>query len=122
MMTEVEEMYPGFGGRYNLLPTLAERARALVFTVPDGGAGEAAAGLGADEARVGATRSVMSYLIAGAQLDPSLRGSMWRGRRWPCGRRVAVTKWSPVTQRTDLLVKSIGAVPGTAPAVVSMSQ
>ena len=81
MMTEVEEMYPGFGGRYNLLPTLAERARALVFTVPDGGAGEAAAGLGADEARVGATRSVMSYLIAGAQLDPSLRGSMWRGRR-----------------------------------------
>jgi hypothetical protein len=39
-----------------------------VFTVPDGRAGEAAAGVSEEEARVGATRSVMDYLIEGARL------------------------------------------------------
>jgi hypothetical protein len=44
MMEELEDLYPGFGGRHNLMPSFQERARALVFTVPDGRAGEAAAG------------------------------------------------------------------------------
>ena len=80
MMEELEDLYPGFGGRYNLMPSFEERARALVFTVPDGRAGEAAAGVSEEEARVGATRSVMDYLIEGARLDPDMSGSMWGGR------------------------------------------
>jgi hypothetical protein len=46
---------------------LGPGARAFVFEVPDGAAGVPAAGVGADAARVGATRSVMSYLIDGAR-------------------------------------------------------
>jgi hypothetical protein len=42
---------------------------------------EPAAGVGAEAARVGATRSVMSYLIDGAKLGPKMRASMWHGRR-----------------------------------------
>ena len=52
-----------------------------MFEVPDGAAGLPAAGVGAEAARVGATRSVMSYLIDGAKLDPKMRASMWHGRR-----------------------------------------
>ena len=49
------------------------RSRAFVFQVPDGAAGVPAAGVGAEAARVGATRSVMSYIIDGAKLDPKMR-------------------------------------------------
>jgi hypothetical protein len=81
MMEELEGLYPGFGGRYNLMPSFEERARAPVFAVPDGRAGGAAAGVSEEEARVGATRSVMDYLIEGAlstaRLDPDMSGSMW---------------------------------------------
>jgi hypothetical protein len=52
--------------------------------VPDGRAGEAeaeaAAGVSEEEARVGATRSVMDCLIEGARLDPDMSGSIWGGR------------------------------------------
>ena len=74
LLSEVDALYPGFAGRYGQLRSHEAQARAFVFEVPDGAAGVPAAG-------VGATRSVMSYLIDGAKLDPKMRASMWHGRR-----------------------------------------
>ena len=68
-------------------------SRALVFTVPDGRAGEAAAGVSEEQARVGATRSVMDYLIEGARLDPDMSGTMRRAE--------GVTNWA-WSRGTDL--------------------
>jgi hypothetical protein len=31
MMEELEDLYPGFGGRHNLMPSFEERARALWY-------------------------------------------------------------------------------------------
>jgi hypothetical protein len=77
LLSEVDALYPpGFAGRYGQLRTRGPGAGLCVREVPDGAAGVPAAGVGAEAARVGATRSVMSNRTDGAKLDPKMRASM----------------------------------------------
>ena len=72
-LSKLDELYPGFEGRFRLMPSFEGRARTLLFDVPDGRAGAWGPGVTEEQARVRGTRSVMRYLEAGVRDTPGLR-------------------------------------------------
>ena len=72
-LSKLGELYPGFEGRFRLMPSFEARARTLLFDVPDGRAGAWGPGVTEEQARVRGTRSVMRYLEAGVRDTPGLR-------------------------------------------------
>ena len=80
MLAELEAIYPGFRAKYDGM-AVAERAAAVLFTVPDGR--WPSVGAGAERARRAAqgVRAVAGFVLGAAAVHPVVGRSLWAAGR-----------------------------------------